>query len=120
MVTIEPDGARAEAARHLVASLPNVRVPRGDWHDVLAHGPFDLLFADGGDAKRREPEAVLEAMRPGQRVVLDDLRPEGSEPPERRGTPDPVRADGLNAPRMVATEAVVGPNMAVILATCVV
>lgn len=96
-----------------------MRVPRGDCYDLLAHGPFDLLVVDGGDAKRREPEAVLEAARPERLVVLDDPWPEGSEPPELRGTPDPVRAYRLNAPRWVATEVVVGPTMAVTLAACV-
>src|SRR3954470_5062831 len=55
-VTVELDEARAAAALALFAPLPSVRVLTGDWHLLLAYGPFDLLFADGGRAKIVEPE----------------------------------------------------------------
>lgn len=89
VVTVELDAARAEEARRFFAPVPNVRVLSGDGRDLLPHGPFDLLFADGDDAKRCAPEAVLEA----------------------------VRRFWLGKPRLLAREVVVGPTMAVILAT---
>lgn len=117
LLTIELDAARAEAAGALLAPVPNVRVLRGDWRELLPHGPFDLLFVDGGGAKRDGAEAVLAALRPGGIAVLDDLWPAGLEPPESRGQPDPVRQFWLNDSRLVATELLTGPRMAVIVAT---
>jgi predicted O-methyltransferase YrrM len=116
LVTIELDAGRAAAARGLFAGVPNVRVLRGDWHDLLAHGPFALLFADAADAKQRGADPLVEALRPGGLIVLDDLTPEEHWPPEWRGKPDPVRERWLNDPRLAATEIRVAPTMAVILA----
>lgn len=117
LVTIELDAVRAEAARAIFAPIPNVRVLQGDWHELLPHGPFSMLFVDGGGAKRNEPNVVVEALRPGGLVVLDDLWPEGQEPPELRGNPDPVREFWLNERRLTATEILTSPRMAVIIAT---
>ncbi len=116
LATVELDAARAEAARTLLAPVPNVRVLQGDWHELLPLGPFDLLFADGGAAKQREPGALLEALRLGGLVVLDDLTPEDRWPEEWRGRPDPVRRFWLNEPRLAATEVLTSPSMAVIIA----
>ena len=117
LLTVELDAERAGAVRQLLGSAPNVRVLEGDWHELLPYGPFDMLFVDGGSGKRQEQEVVLGALRLGGLVVLDDLWPEGIEPPELRGEPDPVREFWLNHPRLVATEILTGPRMAVILAT---
>ncbi len=58
LLTIELDAERAEAACELLEPSPNVQVLHGDWHELLAHGPFDMLFVDGGSGKREEQEAV--------------------------------------------------------------
>lgn len=117
LLTIELDAERAEAVREVLDPAPNVGVLQGDWRELLPHGPFDMLFVDGGSGKRQEQEAVLDALRPGGLVVLDDLWPEGIEPPELRGQPDPVREFWLDDPRLAAAEILTGPRMAVILAT---
>ncbi len=117
LITVESDATRAEAAREILMPAPGVQALHGDWHDILAHGPFDMLFADGGHAKRHEPEVLLEALRPGGLVVLDDMTPEEQWPPEWRGQPDLVREFWLNEPRLAATEILTGPRMAVIVAT---
>lgn len=116
LVTIELDAARAAAARELFADVPSVRVLHGDWRELLPYGPFALLFADGGKAKQHEPDALVTALRPGGLLVLDDLTPEDQWPEEWRGKPDPVREFWLNDPRLAATELLVGPRMAVIVA----
>jgi predicted O-methyltransferase YrrM len=116
LVTIELDAARAAAAGEVFAGVPNVRVLHGDWRELLPHGPFALLFADGGKAKQHEPAALVAALRPGGLLVLDDLTPEDRWPAEWRGKPDPVREFWLNDPRLAATELLVSPNMAVIVA----
>lgn len=116
-VTVELDRQRAESARELFARCPNVRVLAGDWHDILAHGPFRFLFCDTAAAKRDEPERVLTATLPGGLVVLDDLTPEELWPPEWHGRPDPVREFWLNDPRVEAEVLTVNPAMQILLAT---
>ena len=114
-VTIEADAERAAAVRPMFAALLAVRVLTGDWQDLLADGPFDLLFADGGPVKAREPETLLGALMLGGMLVLDDLTPEAEWPAAWRGQPDPVRAFWLNDPRVIATEIGVEPGAAAIL-----
>ncbi|HEX5505395.1 MAG TPA: class I SAM-dependent methyltransferase [Thermomicrobiales bacterium] len=116
LVTIELDAARATAARELFADVPAVHVLHGDWRELLPHGPFALLFADGGKAKQHEPDALVAALRPGGLLVLDDLTPVDQWPAAWRGKPDPVREFWLNDPRLAATELLVSPRMAVIVA----
>lgn len=116
LVTVERDAARAGAVRELFAARDDVQVLHGDWHLLLPHGPFDLLFADT-PAKRDEPEVLLAALRPGGVLVFDDLTPEIHWPPAWRGQRDPVRDFWLNDPRLHATELLTTPTSAVILAT---
>lgn len=101
-----------------MSSYPNVLVLHGEWHEILAYAPFTMLFADGGKAKEREAEVLLEALEPGGLVVLDDLTPEDQWTPEQqqRWNPDPVRSFWLNHPRLAATEILVTPASAVIRA----
>jgi predicted O-methyltransferase YrrM len=116
-VTVEANGERAASAAALFRDHSNVQVLHGDWHDILAHGPFDLLFVDASPAKYDEPAAVVESLRPGGLVVLDDLTPEEYWPPEWQGRPDVVRAFWLNDARLRATEVLTTPRTAAILAT---
>jgi len=117
LVTVELDPARARAAREIFADVPNVRVLTGDWHELLGYGPFDLLFADGGRSKEREPDTLVRALKPGGTVLLDDLTPEALWPEEWRGRPDPVREFWLDDPRLMATEILTAPTDAAIVAT---
>lgn len=131
-VTIERDPARAEVVRGLFTPFANVRTVEGDWSEILTHGPFDMLFLDGGGDLKGTPDgrrsidrahvdAVLAALRPGGLIVFDDLSPGETWPPEWRGKEDPNRAFWLNDPRVIATEITVtahgGPASGVILAT---
>jgi hypothetical protein len=63
-----------------------------------AHGPFDLVFYDGGRKQfpEEEGEAVVGVLVPGGTVVLDDFR-------ERRPD-DRVKAFWLGHPRLVGAE----------------
>lgn len=120
IVTIENDPARADAVNELFFEHPKVRPIVGDWHVLLTNAPFAMLFADGADAKEREPETILNAVVPGGIIVLDDLTPEAHWPAERRDKPDPVREFWLNDERVHAVELLTTPTTAVILATRVV
>jgi predicted O-methyltransferase YrrM len=114
-ITVEANSERAEACRAMFAAHPNVSVLHADWHEILRHGRFDLFFPDGGGAKQNEPAVVLSALRPGGLVVLDDLTPEAMLASEEEA-PDPVREFFLNDPRLAATEFLVTPAHAVIVA----
>lgn len=118
-VTVELNPERAGAARALLAPFPNVRVLHGDWREILRCAPFAMLFPDAADAKTEAPETVLTALRPGGLVLLDDLTPESRWTAEGRArrSADPVRAFWLNDPRLLATEILVTPASAAILAT---
>ena len=116
-VTVESDDGRAASAATLFQDRPNIRVLHGDWHAILPHGPFDLLFVDASPAKHDEPALVVESLRPGGLVVLDDLTSEEYWPPEWRGQPDVVRQFWLNDERLSATEVLTTPRTAAILTT---
>lgn len=121
LFTIARDEERASATRALFRAYPNIRVLHGDARELLAHGPFDLLFLDGGpnikghmDGSAGPDEAdvaaVLNALRPGGLSVLDDLTPERDWPAEWRGRPDRTRQFWLNDQRVAATELLVDPR----------
>jgi predicted O-methyltransferase YrrM len=105
-VTVELDTARAEAARERLAGTV-AEVLQGDWRELLPpRGPFDLIFADGGVAYDR----VADLLAPGGIVVKDDLTP------RRPVDGDPAREALLRDPRLEATEVLVTPEMACIVA----
>ncbi|WP_445634361.1 O-methyltransferase [Nostoc sp. DSM 114161] len=116
-ITIESDGDRATLVQQLFAHKSNVRILQGDWHDLLDYAPFDLLFADGGNAKVVEPQILINALKVGGLIILDDLTPEEYWPPEWQGRTDPVREFWLKDPHIIATEIRVTARHAVILAT---
>jgi len=116
-VTVEADAARATAARDLFKKYPNAEVIHGDWRAILSRSPFDLLFVDVGEAKRDEPQAVVEALRLGGMAVMDDFTPEEYWPEDWRGKPDPVRTFWLNDVRLNAVEVRTTPTTMAILAT---
>ncbi|HEU4324633.1 MAG TPA: class I SAM-dependent methyltransferase [Roseiflexaceae bacterium] len=117
LVTIDSDPGRAEAVRLLFADDPRVRVLRGDWRALAEHGPFQLVFADGGRAKAEQPDTVVDLLAPGGMAVLDDLTPEEHWPESWRGRPDATRDFWLHSPRLTSTEICVTECHAVILAT---
>jgi len=119
VVTVELDPKRASVARERLAGLANVEFVEGDAFEELAcRGPFDLVFVDGGlrdalrDALRDGPawETILGLVRPGGILVKDDMTP------GRQIAGDEIREFLLRDPRLVATEILVSPEMAVIVA----
>lgn len=79
-VSIEIDEVRAEGTTRLFANHENVRIVNGDWKDLRAFGPFDLLVLDGG-GKGKEPK-IDPPLDPtggwlaiGGTIILDDFTP---------------------------------------------
>jgi len=106
-VTVELDPDRAAHARAALAGT-EAQVLEGDWRDHLPQlGPFDVLFADGGTGY----DEVVDLLAPGGLLVKDDLTP--GSPIEGDATREALLLD----PRLEATEIMVTPEMACIVAT---
>lgn len=116
-VSVELDPARAAGSAQLFADRPNVKVVNGDWRELRAHGPFDVLVLDGG-GKGKEPEddppldpsAGWFAL--GGTVVLDDFVPVGQP-----GAPahDPARRYWLEHPVLLSTEVRLSSTLATLV-----
>jgi predicted O-methyltransferase YrrM len=105
-VTVEIDPDRAARARDALAGTV-AEVLVGDWRDHLPQrGLFDAVFADGGVGY----DEVVDLLAPGGLLVKDDLTP--GRPVEG----DPTREALLLDPRLEATEILVTPEMACIVA----
>ena len=123
-VTVEADDERASACERLFAEHPQVRVLRGDWHEVLPpEAPFDFLFFDGGGYKRSPPaqmraesEQALELVAPAGVVVMDNLTPEHLWPADGPAWPDALREFWLGNEALVATEFLTTPDSSAIVA----
>jgi predicted O-methyltransferase YrrM len=110
VVTVELDAERIAIARERLTGLANVELLEGDAYEQLrGRGPFGLVFADGG--RPLDWEAILALVAPGGFLVKDDLTP--GRPVEG----DEVREFLLCDPRLAATEILVTPEMAVIVAS---
>jgi len=108
VVTVEVDPDRAAAARERLAGLPNVEALEGDAYELLrGRGPFGLVFADEG---AYDWEAIMALLAPGGILVKDDLTP------GRATEGDAAREALLRDPRLEATEVLVTPEMACIVA----
>jgi len=116
LMTVERDPARAATVAALFADVQAVRLLNDEWHALLPHGPFALLFADV-PAKHEEPEALLGVLALGGSIVIDDLTPEEQWPAAWHGRRDPVRDFWLNDPRLIATEIRTTSTTAAIIAT---
>jgi predicted O-methyltransferase YrrM len=105
-VTVEIDAERVAQARAALAGS-GAEVLEGDWRDHLPQrAPFDAIFADGGVGY----EQVIDLLAPGGILVKDDLTP------GRAVAGDATREALLLDPRVEATEILVTPEMACIVA----
>jgi predicted O-methyltransferase YrrM len=104
LVTVEIDGERAAAAGELFAGDARVTVLTGDARAVLGgYAPFDLLFADGGWRDPAGLASLVELVRTGGRVVMDDVTP---LPPGSPVRPDVKRELFFGDPRLLSAEVV--------------
>lgn len=117
-VSVERDPVLHRRARRTFAGRPHVTLLAGEAELLLDHGPFDLVFLDGGGAGKHDdaldPRRLLAV---GGTAVVDDLTPWSSWPPLWEGVPDPVRMFWYDHPDVTATEVRVTPDAAVLLAT---
>lgn len=114
--TAETDPALARAAEIQFADRADVQVVASDCrHEFVSHGPFDLLFADGGNCTGPDAAAALaNLVSLGGLVVVDDLTPEKLWPPSWRGKPDPKRELAFRSGHFNSVEVLVRPEVAVL------
>ncbi len=113
LVAAELDPVRAAAARELLAGEQRVQVLTGDAMSVLAPlAPFDLVFSDGGMRDAGDFAALVSMLKPGGRIVCDDVTPAAALPADSplRGN-DPKRDLFAAEDRLIWTEVVL-PDLA--------
>jgi predicted O-methyltransferase YrrM len=108
LVTTETDPVRAAAAAEVLAADGRVRVLTGDWAALLpSHRPFDLIFADSGVRDQAVFAELVDMLRLGGRIVMDDVTPKLALSPDSPfGDHDPKRAMFGADHRLVWTEVV--------------
>jgi predicted O-methyltransferase YrrM len=119
LISIENDEQRAGLARSVFAGVPAVTVLHGDWRELQASGPFELLAVDGGGHGKGAAEAALcprDWLAPGGMLVLDDFTPVAGWPPARDGQPDTARLHWLQHPDLLATQIRTQPDACCIVA----
>jgi predicted O-methyltransferase YrrM len=113
VVTVERDPERVVVARGRLAGMANAELLEGDvFEELRGRGPFGLVFVDGGlrPSTDEKWDAILALVEPGGLLVKDDMSP--GRPVEG----DEIREFLLRDPRLAATELLVTPGMAVIVA----
>lgn len=117
LLTVDADPACAEAVASLLAGHPSAEARCADWREGLADGPFDLMFVDCAPAKGEESlGALVNALRPGGLLVLDDFSPPAFLSERLRGG-DPLREALFAHPQLFCTEVSVSRRESVVLAT---
>lgn len=108
LVSVEIDERLARAAAGLFEADSRVRVLTGDARELITPcGPFDLLFADGGWSDSAGFGSLVDLLRAGGRVVMDDVTPARQPPadsPPRSG--DAKRDFFFGDPRLISAEVV--------------
>jgi predicted O-methyltransferase YrrM len=109
LVSCEIDERLALRASQFFADDPRVDILHGDWEAVLpAHGPFSLLFFDANArtvlADRDKWDVVLNLVRLGGQIVMDDLVPVDMWPESWKGMTDHKREFCLCNERVAGVE----------------
>jgi predicted O-methyltransferase YrrM len=108
LISAEIDTRLAEAAKQLFKDCPNVEIRAGDCMDVLKdEPPFDLVFMDAGARRYLAPEhwdSIVEMVKVGGQIVMDDLTPLELWPPEWDDLVDLKRKFAFHNPHVVSAE----------------
>ena len=121
LVSVEIDPIRAQAAVNLFADYPNVEIRTGDWHAVMSpNEPYDLLFMDAmprGDLVPSKWDSVIDLVKIGGQMVMDDLTPVEQWPPEWDEIVDAKREFAFANSRVVGTEVRTTPTTSALIVT---
>ncbi|MFD8724890.1 class I SAM-dependent methyltransferase [Streptomyces sp. NPDC059629] len=120
LFSVERDAGRAGAAAEVFRDRAGVRVLCGDWREVGAYGPYDLLVLDGGGQGKADgdvPADVERLLVPGGTVVIDDFTPSDRWPPRHAGGVDRARLHWLEHPALRAAEVRLAPDLCAVVGT---
>ncbi|MFJ8493532.1 class I SAM-dependent methyltransferase [Streptomyces sp. NPDC094038] len=120
LFSVEREPARARAAAEVFRDRPEATVVCGDWRDIAAYGPFELLVLDGGGQGKApgDPAADVERLLvPGGTVVIDDFTPADRWPPRFCGDVDRARLHWLEHPALRAVEVRPAPDLCAVVGT---
>lgn len=118
LVSVESDATRHAVAHRVFAADDRVTVLRGDWTELAAHGPFDLLVPDGGGQGKggEQPLDPGAWLKFGGTLVIDDFAPFTEWPARFLGEPDTARLQWFTHPAMLATEIRLATNLSAVVA----
>ncbi|MGY4921091.1 class I SAM-dependent methyltransferase [Streptomyces sp. 900105755] len=120
LFSVEREPERARAAAGVFHDRPDVTVACGDWREIAAYGPFELLVLDGGGQGKvsGDPAADVERLLvPGGTVVVDDFTPADRWPPRFGGDVDRARLHWLEHPALRSTEVRLAPDLSAVVGT---
>jgi predicted O-methyltransferase YrrM len=107
LITAEIDERLASMVRELLTDDPRVEVITGDAISVMSgRGPFDLLFADSGVRDEADFATLVSLLRPGGRIVMDDVTPQRTLAPDSPLLTDDLKRRCFARNGLVATEVV--------------
>lgn len=115
VLTAELDPDLAHKVMEMFAE-DDIDVLHADWTSLAAHAPFSLLFLDAGSAKTSPREEVIDLVRSGDMIVLDDFTPSSSWPPLDQGRVDIVRQEWLADARFSSVDVMVAEDTSVVIA----
>jgi predicted O-methyltransferase YrrM len=119
LVSVDRDEHRVKLTREVFAARtagPPVEIVSGDWSELAAFGPFDLLVLDGGGhGKSGQPLDPARWLRPGGVLVIDDFTPFTVWPPRHGQQVDRARLHWLQHDRLLACEIPLTTTMATIV-----
>lgn len=121
LISVEIDPTRASAVAKLFVDYPNVEIRLGDWHTMMSpNEPYDLLFMDAMPRKDLAPEkwdSVVELVKIGGQIVMDDLTPIEQWPPEWDGIIDLKRDFAFAHSRVLGSEIRTTPTTSALIVT---
>ncbi|GGM94857.1 class I SAM-dependent methyltransferase [Streptomyces fuscichromogenes] len=120
LFSVEREPERARTAAEVFHDRPDTTVTCGDWQDIAAYGPFELLVLDGGGQGKTpgDPAADVERLLvPGGTVVVDDFTPCDRWPPRFGGDVDRARLHWLEHPALRAVEIRLAPDLCTVVGT---
>jgi len=121
LISAEIDPVRAREVAKLFVDYPDVEIRVGDWHDVMSlNEPYDLLFMDAmprGDLVPSKWDTVIEFVKIGGQIIMDDLTPVELWPPDWDEIIDAKRELAFANPSVVGTEVRTTPTTSALIVT---
>ena len=109
LISVEINPSRATAVAELFHDYPHVEIKAGDWHEVMSPDqPYDLLFMDAmprGDLLNPSNwNALVDLIKIGGQIVMDDLTPVEQWLPEWNDIVDAKREFSFVNPCVIDVE----------------